>query len=244
VSIFSTENSNETPSFDNLTVDALVGENQKYKTPDDLAKAYANADHRLAQLAKEQAEKDAELKVLREMLEQPHRKAKEPEDNQRSREPDPADDDLENRNPVVKDDKDFATQVREELERATKEKSFADNVNAVSEKLSNFYGGTAKAQEAIQRKAKELQVSPEWLMDVAGRSPAAFYSTVGIDQRSISTPTSESDVNTSAFGRDTNKKNFSYYENIRKTDPKLYYSKELQKEMFSTAREAGAKFYS
>lgn len=236
------ENDNENKSEAQITFEALVGEEQKYKTPDDLAKAYGHADAHISKLEREMAEMRAENKVLKDLAETP--KKKQEDDNLRSQEPDPADDPSANRNKVVDENVDLNSLIREELDKADKERSFSGNVNAVAEKLEKFYGSASAAQRAVAEKAKELNVGVDWLMDIAGKSPSAFYNTVGIDQRSFSTPSAGGDVNTQSFGRDANRKNFAYYENIRKTDPKLYYSAGLRKEMFAQAQAQGERFYS
>lgn len=238
--IFSNQENNDDQTIDtsSITLETLVGDTQKYKTPDDLAKAYVHADSFIEQAKARLAELEAENKVLKDLKEkkvEPQQKAPDPVENN---------DHLAQRQPEPKvEDKDLSTLVREELNRTKEEERFAENVNSVSEKLASYYGGAKEAQKAVAEKAKELKVSTEWLMDVAGRSPAAFYGTIGIDSRSINTPASQGDVNTAAFGQDRNRRNFRYFEEIRKNDPKTYYSAQMRKEMFEEARKQGDKFY-
>ena len=86
------------------------------------------------------------------------------------------------------------------------------------------------------------------MLDVAGRSPSAFYNTVGFNTSvgaSQATPnSSQPDVNTSAF-RNSNAgvRNNAYYEKIRKENPKLYYSTEIQKNLMADARKMGTDFF-
>jgi hypothetical protein len=240
MSIFEDGSTNEV-DLSSVTAETLVGENQKYKTVDDLAKAYANADHFIGKTKAEIAEAKAEIKVLKDLLESKNKPVEPPKA--------PATDSGQQNPPVNPGpdendkNKDLSALVAEELERQNSQKTFADNVNTVSEKLASFYGGEREAKEAIARKSKELNVSTEWLMDIAGRSPNAFYNTIGLDQKSFTTPGASGDVNTAALGRDGNRKNFKYFEEIRKTNPKLYYSAQTQREMFNSARELGDKFY-
>lgn len=234
--VFSPED-NPTDDLDtsNITLETLVGETQKYKTPDDLAKAYAHADAAIAAMKAEKIRLEAENRVLKELDQTRNKKPNDDSGN---------DDPPVNTPPEPKiEDKDLSTLVAEELKKSKEQDKFADNVNAVSDKLASFYGNAREAQKAVNTKAQELNVSVEWLMDVAGRSPVAFYNTLGIDQRSFNTPASAGDVNTAALNRDGNRKNFNYYEEIRKTDPKLYFSAPLRKEMFEQARQQGEKFY-
>lgn len=233
------ENEPNAPDVSNITLETLVGDDQKYKTADELAKAYVHADAHIENTKAKLAQLEAENKVLKELDESRRNKVEPPKapDGQRQDDPPVV------RQPDPKDDKDLSTLIREELDRSKEQDKFASNVNAVSEKLSVYYGGPKEAQKAVAAKAQELKVSTEWLMDVAGRSPAAFYGTLGIDQRSVNTPSSTGDVNTVAFGADKNRKNFRYYEEIRKTTPKTYYSAQMRKEMFEEASKQGDKFY-
>lgn len=226
----------------NVSVEDLVGEGKKYADENELAKAYANADGYIQKLKAEKARIEAEAKVLRDLAENKEDRSK--DSDSRNKPPvnagDPKDDKEDSQNKT-----DLSQKIAEELEKLDKTKAFTNNVNEVSERLSNFYGGSKEAQKAINAKAKEMKVDVDWLMDIAGRSPTAFYNTVGIDQRSLSTPNANTggNVNTSALDKNTGRRNFKYYEEMRKTSPKQYYSPAVQKELYKDARELGEKFY-
>lgn len=244
MSIFNPDSS-ETPAeidTSEITLDALVGEGQKYKTPDELAKAYAHADAHIAQLKAKEVEREARLKVLEDLAQSNRNSGEAPKQGDAPGTPRQLTPPVEDQ-PKNGEAQDLSALVAKELEKQNKEKAFASNVNSVSEKLVSYYGGEREAREALARRAKELEVSPDWLMDVAGRSPAAFYSTIGIDQRSTATPASQGNVSTAAFGKDASRRNFKYYEEIRKTNPKQYYSGPVQREILAAAREQGEKFY-
>lgn len=237
MSIFNKDDQDNRPDLEGITIDTLVGETQKYKTPDELAKAYANADHYIAQTKQRLVELEAENKVLKDIRENtpPVEPKKAPDDGSGNEPP-------VNREPDKKnEEKDLSTLVQEELERANAKKTFSENVNDVSEKLKNYFGDERSAQKAVQDKAKELNVGVDWLMDVAGKSPVAFYNTLGLDRKSLSTPSPENDRISGAFNKST--RNFAFYEEMRKNDRKAYYSAQVQREMFKDAREQGEAFY-
>lgn len=249
--IFNTELSN-TPSIDvsDVNAETLVGEGRKYKTTDDLAKAYVNADTYIASSKAEQAAKDAEIKVLKDLLEARQQKQEIPVEEEKPS----SQDALGNEPPVGQhrepnDDKakDLATQIREQLDSVAEERKFSGNINEVSEKLQDHFGSAQKANEYVNQKAKDLGVSTDWLMDIAGRSTSAFYNTIGFNTsvgQSKSSPNTGSNINTSAFKKtDSGVRNFEYYENIRKTDKKLYFSSDFQKNMMRDAREMGSSFF-
>ncbi|MAZ33825.1 MAG: hypothetical protein Tp178MES00d2C33159091_39 [Prokaryotic dsDNA virus sp.] len=228
------ENNNEIT----LSFEDLVGEGKKYANPDELAKAYANADGFIQTSKAEKARLEAENKVLKDLAEA--RKKSNSEEQPRGQEPDPA-----GQRPNEDDNKeDLSAKIAEMMNERDTQKKFTDNVNSVSEKLANHYGSGAKAQKALQDKAAELKVDVSWLMDMAGRSPEALYRTVGLDSKSFSSPNASSgDVNTAALNRNANRRNFKYYEELRKADSRAYYSPHVQRELMKDAREQGAKFY-
>jgi len=218
-----------------ITLATLVGDGQKYKTPDELAKAYHNADAYIARTKQEKLELEAELKVLRDLAEA------------RNKNPSPepaAPVTPEPREPVApRADVDISELVRQELSNADAEKRKADNINAAAEQMTKRFGSPSKANEAIRNKAQELGVSPEWLQDAAARSPTAFYATMGItpDSRSSSTPSYSAEVRLPSG--QSGQKNFRYFEDLRKSSPKTYHSADVQKQLFAARRELGDKFY-
>lgn len=232
----------ESDETENISLDTLVGDDRKYKSPDELAKAYVNADSYIEKQKRELAERDAELKILRELRDaQLSKKIENSGDNdppgrQHETPPDPA--------ALKASDVDINKLVREELAQASEEKRRADNINEAAKTMTQRFGSPAKAQEAVRRRAEELGVGVDWLMDSAAKSPSAFYATMGISptDRSASSPGFRHEVNierTTSGGL----RNFTYWEELRKKSPKTYYSPETQKQLFAARRELGDKFY-
>lgn len=241
--VFNTKDTTPAVDTTNITVETLVGEGQKYSSVDDLAKGYANADAYIQAAKAKEVELQAELKVLRDMAEA-QKSSPNVSDNLNStpRHENP---------PVVVDrqneQKDLSALVSEEVEKIEQTRRFQTNVDAVAQKLSDHFGSSTKANEMVRQKAKELGVSVDWLMDVAGRSPQALYRTIGIENStSRNTPNTGTDgnINTVAFGNKSPGRNFKYYEDIRKSAPKSYYVPSLQRQMFNDRQEQGSSFYS
>lgn len=243
-----TNNSNEGPELDvtNITAETLVGEGQKYSSVDELAKAYANADAYIARVKAERAQEQAELKVLRDIAQARSNSAEPVENNshinQTPRHENPPVDEGRQKN----DETDLAALVRAEIEKTTEASRFSGNVDTVAKRLTEQFGTAYKANEFIKTKAAELGVTVDWLMDIAGRSPQALFRTVGLDStQSRASPNAGTDanVNTAAFGNSAAKRNFRYYEDIRKTDPKSYHSQAIQRQMFKDRQDLGSAFY-
>lgn len=238
---FSSEDLNADDSFETVTLDTLVGEGQKYKSPDELAKAYAHAERFIEQAKADKATTEARNKVLEDMLNARLENGKNST---------PTNQDLTPRNepPAEKTEEnkvekpDIEALVRNELANASEEKRKADNINKAAEALNRHYGSAAKAQEAIRNRASELGVKFEWLRDVASDSPQAFYASMGLDPnaRSAGTPGYNPEV---VVRGGAPVKGFKHFDEIRKTNPKLYNSREIQSQMFNARRELGDRFY-
>lgn len=243
-----TTNSDGNPTqidLDSITLETLVGEGRKYADPNQLAKGYANADAHIARLEKEKIE----FKVKADLLEAQLNTKTSNVNNEVANPPATAEI-VKAPSDVTNDFKnvDISELVAKELGKITEQKSFADNVNSAAEKLTDIYGSPEQANSAVIKRAKELGVSTDWLMDAAGKSPAAFYATMGIANNSgtpnISGSGYSPERNTlSVGGSRGNQKNFVYYENIRKTNPNLYHSRATQSEMFTARKAQGDNFY-
>lgn len=234
--------------LEKINLETLVGEGKKYGDADQLAKSYAHADATILQQKQTLADLESQMKVYKDLAE----KGIKPDTKNidANADPDPKD----NTNPAGDDSKkdtpsvdDISEQIRQELDAHQEKRKFTSNVDTVSERLAKDKGGVASATQFVQEKAKELNVSTEWLMDVAGRSPDAFYRAVGLvgSQQSQSTPSSGGSDFTIQVdkGGDGNKKAYKYYNELRKTDSKAYYSRQIQSEMMAAASEMGADFY-
>lgn len=218
---------------DDVTIDTLVGEGKKYRDENELAKAYANADSHIAELrrdlAQARAKSDAE-------------KNQEPVVQTQQHQPDPA--------PAVterpQNTEDLRTLVGRELEALTESKRFEQNVETTAQTLIDHFGDAQKANQAVKDKARELGVSPDWLRDSAARSPKAFYATMGLNpesaKRDTSTPAPRSEIRLES-NQNNGKKNYAYFETLRKSDKATYYSQPVQNEMHRLAKEQGDAFY-
>jgi hypothetical protein len=213
----------------------LVGEGRKYSNPDELAKAYANVEAHAKRVERENAEIRARLDMI---------EANPPKNNENGREPAPVEDNSppppnQAPTPPVKD---FRSQIKEEVQALNEAEKARANIEAAAAKMIEVYGDSAKANEAVTRRAGELGVSVEWLRDSASRSPNAFFATMGITgQHSSSTPAPRGSGNIDSGNPNT--KNFEYYDRLRKENPKLYFSAATQTEMMNQAREQGSNFY-
>ena len=129
--------------------------------------------------------------------------------------------------------------IREAIETRERESRLTQNINEVSERVAAHYGDAKKANEAIKAKANELGVSIEFLMDVAAKSPKAFYAQIGLDAAPRQAPAPRGTVNPEAL-RTANPTQatpgtYAYYEEMRKANSRLYNSPRIQLEMHEQA---------
>lgn len=211
-------------------LDALVGEGKKYQTVEDLAKAVEFGQQHIAQIEAENAQYRANIQEQIEL--------------QRQR---------TNAEPPAKpeqrvDEVDLQTRIREALEQTDREKRVADNVNTVSKRLVEIYGDAKKANEVVAAKAEELGVSIQFLMDSAAQSPKAFYAQIGLADTQRNAPPLAGNVNPAALANMNPSRvgapgTYAYYEEMRKTNPKIYNSPRVQLQMHKDAMEKGEAFF-
>ena len=223
----------------------LVGDDRKYKTPDDLAAGKLEADRYILELKEEnerlkaeQAKADHAAELLKKLQED---KASEGSPST------PADvNDSTNNSPTSESlsEEDLKALVKATLSETQSAAEEVKNVNTVNEALIKAYGDGEKAKEAIQSKAKELNVTTEYLEDVAKGNPAVFFKLI-----SDGTPQSTSNFVPNAFRSEANTdrgqvKDWAYYSKLRKENPSLYRTPAIIKEMDDQIVKLGSdKFY-
>lgn len=211
-------------------LETLVGEGRKYATQEDLAKAYLNADAFIANLKRENEEQRVELQTrlsVEEQLKQHQRTPVEPKVE----------------TPPVKveqaTDQDLAKRVKEVLNQDREEQRTATNINEVAQRLVEVFGDEQKAKQVVQQKAEELGVSVQFLQEVASRSPKAFYTQLGLEVTPVSTPqTPRSEVqSTININGGIKAGSYEFYEALRKSNPKSYFTPKIQNQLMKDAME-------
>lgn len=228
------------PNKDYLT--EYVGEGKKFASAAELARAKAESDAHIARI-------EAENKVFREKMMQ----SKSVEDlmdqiNARlsTNRQDPPNHGGEN------DPEKTGTSVSpEDLDRIITEKMTAKqkadqektNTNWVMSQLQQKYG--AEFGKRVQAAATDLGMSKEDMSLLAAQKPKAFMKLVTDNQsqgnqRDFTPPSNR--VNTQVENH-SGTKNYAYYRNLRKSDPKLYQTSRVQAEMHREAIKQGAAFF-
>lgn len=235
-----------TDLFDNdqtveVTFDALVGEGKKFKSADDLARAKIEADRFIEQLKKEADEARTELRSrlsLEELSEQLLSRTVQPNPGTPPQEADRRQDDPP-ANPIdLKAE--LQKLLQEEKTKASREQNIAEARKALKDRFGGDYNAT------LRQIAEELGVSDKFLADTAATSPVAFLKLVDSvkapdPNRPLAPP--QGHVDTSKQFNPQSVKNNAYYQRLRKEDPKRYFSKQIQRELYEEAMRQGSKFF-
>lgn len=214
----------------------LIGEGKKYKSLEDALRSVPHAQDHISRLERELAEMREDLgkrlsaeEALNKILEQ--RQSREEEGTPP---PDFSPDTLKN---LVKDT----------YKEVTDDERRARNVEQADKAVRDKWGD--KAADMLALKAQELGVGIKFLQDTASHSPKAFYNLVGLEggpkQQDHSFESRQGSVNTAGMEQNSGSVPYSYkwYQQMRKQDPKQYYTPKVQMEMHRKAAELGESFY-
>lgn len=233
------------PVFDETVSvrDQLVGEGKKYKDEEALARSRVEADSFIERLQRENALLRGEIQQ-RETMEDlvkrltPPKASKDTEDE--AIPPTPGSANTDNLTP----DK-VRELLSQELATRTEQDRRNNNARAVRQELVNRYGPNWQTQ--LKAKQEELEVSEEFLTELAQTQPKTFFRLLGEAPKNEQSFTPPASVIDSAKTRSTpgNIKNKAYYDKIlREQGLSVYMSPRIQNEMQANARKLGDQFYS
>lgn len=232
----------ETPAPDQTKDSAkalLVGEGRKYKDEESLAKAYMELDSFAETLKgenKELRDKVAGAKTLDDVL----ARLKQPEAS--------ANDKGAASGPQGLTADAIVQIVEQTVTGLETKRSAADNLTRADAKMRELYGEKAEAVYASKANTPQLRAA---LKQLASVDPDAFVKLFdpGQPQAKATQADAGGSTNTEALknvnqsGRATDPTAKEYYDHIRKTDRKKYYSTEFQLQMSRAAQANPEKFF-
>lgn len=213
---------------------ALVGENQKYKTPDDLAKAYANADQFIEQLKEENRklrEQTAAAKTIDDVLERMSKQGSAPADD----------------NPPVQGFKPEDVQQLVEKTLEGRETASRRNNNLLkADALMKEKFGT-KAEEMFKQRASTPEKA-KILMDLAANDPTEFVNLfVGVPSNAGNMMDTGSVNTTSVPSSGGNRANIEgtkeWAAKVRKDNPTQYWSQDFQYKLQQTVSKNPSLYF-
>ncbi len=137
---------------------------------------------------------------------------------------------------------DIRTLVQKTITDTESLRSKEQNVKTANDELVSHYGGdTKKASEEVQKRAKDLGVSVQFLKDAAAQSPTAFIRLMEIESKGEDSSTFvQSSVNSEGVGKETKRVlkegTYEYFRDLHKTNPKLYFSPSVQQQIMKSAK--------
>lgn len=219
----------------------LVGDARKYKTADELAKAYIHLDEFSEQLKKENAElraKAAAAKTIDDVLDRLNTSDRQPPTDQGENKADKA---------SSLSASDVATIVRNTITGLETARTREDNLRKADAEMKRVFGD--KAAEVFSKEASTPELKRA-LMDLASVSPEKFVALFAKDTKPVGGQVDgTSKVNTGALsvanvsGREADPECKEYYSTLRKKNPTLYYSHAMQLQMTRAAERNPAKFF-
>lgn len=119
------------------------------------------------------------------------------------------------------------------------------NIDKSRRALTEKYGDDYNA--VLKETAQSLGVAEKWIADMAATSPDGLIALVGkvkgeVKKDTGNTPPASSVDTSKAFNQGT-KKNYAFFDAIRKADLTRYLSREVQAEIHEEALRQGAAFY-
>lgn len=222
----------------------LVGEGKKYKDPLAAGRALVEKDAFIERLKAENAGVRQELSTrlkLEEVVSKIASSSKSPSsDDNQNREPDP---DKSATQITSEDVAKLVTQAMTETEARTQR---AKNIAYVEQTLEEAFGPTFR--RTIKAQAVKLGVGEAFLSNLAADQPSAFLKLMDVGERPRSNSTAVNAPHTSVAAeslrfKPNTGKNMAFYDNIRKSDPKRYWSPSVQNEIHAEALKQGESFF-
>lgn len=219
-------------------LEELVGDDKKFKSVEDLARGKAEADayiQTLTQRLDEQKNQGATLSSLKELLSEIKTKREETP----KEEPQPS---------VTPD---AGTQVdpntlKELLESMLNEREQTrvreTNSQKVQRVLEENFG--AQATAVLNQKARELGMSLNELKDLSMKTPTAFFRLVGAQEGAqkpaVGVPLAQPGIRTASPSQTSQgARGKSYYDNLKRTNPKLYFDQKTTVQMHKDMQALG-----
>lgn len=225
----------------------LVGENKKFKTDKDLAKGKYESDLYIKTLEKrldemrsdylKMREDNAARAKLEELVDQLGNHNKQPTS---SNAPTLVNEGLKEKSGI--DMKEFDSLVDSKLLSYERQKKQTENFDGVKSKLREAWGNNYTS--ILKDKMVELNLTEEFVNDLAKNHPTVLYKTLELDQRKQESfqapprPTQRTDN----FAPTGNKRTWSYYQNLKKTNPDLYWNPKTTSQMHLDAQTLGTAF--
>lgn len=223
----------------------LVGEGRKFKTPEDLAKGKFEADQYIKILERTRDEMREDYLKLREDY-QSRAKLEELIDQMKTQPPSSSDTTHtanDDKKPVF-DPKEIESLVSSKIQEHESTRKQTENYNFIKSKLQEHYGAGYK--EVLKQQIEDLDITENELNDMARQKPKFLMKTLGLDapvsRERFQAPVSSNQRTDNFSPSGSKKRTWSYYQQMKRDDPKLYQDPKTQVQMQKDYIEQGDAF--
>lgn len=224
----------------------LVGEGKKFSSPEELARGKAESDLYIKHLERGRDELREDYLKLREesvarqkleeligQLESKTQRQDSSDNTQQS--------DEKNIQPKY-DPKEIESLVSSKIQEHELTRKQEQNFNSVKAKLQERFG--TNYQASLKTQIDQLGLTEDFVNDLARKHPSVLFKTLGIDapvaREDFQTPPRSAQSNN--FTPQNSKRTWSYYQNMKKNDPKVYWDKSTQVQMMHDSVDLGEEF--
>jgi hypothetical protein len=227
----------------------LVGEGKKFKTVKDLARGKYEADLYVNTLTRQLDEMREDYLKLREDY---TARAKledligqlEDKQLQKLDSAQPKASEVKDNKPTI-DPKAIESLVSSKIQEYELTKKQTENFNTVRNKLREQFGDNY--QNVLKNQIEDLGLTEEDVNMLARKSPSAFFKAIGVEQAPSKTtyqnPVASSQRPETFKPKGAPKRTWSYYQDLKKTNPNLYLDPKTNVQMHNDAIELGEAFF-
>jgi hypothetical protein len=225
----------------------LVGEGKKFKTPEELARGKAESDAYIKTLERgrdelrqdylkmrEESVARAKLEDLIGQLESKQQQPTPPANTQNAG---------ENIQPQW-DSKQIESLVSSKIQEHELTRKQEQNFNTVRSKLQERYGNNYQA--ILKQQIDGLGLTEDFINTLARQHPTVLFKTLDLDSpartENFQTPPRPGSPSTSFNPQGPKERTWSYYQELKKANPKAYYDPKTQVQMHHDAIELKEKF--
>lgn len=219
----------------------LVGEGKKFRTPEELARGKAESDAYIKTLERGRDElrqdylKAREENVARAKLEDLIGQLESKQQHQDSS-ADTTRPDEKNIQPQW-DSKQIESLVSSKIQEHELTRKQEQNFNAVRSKLQERYGNNY--QSILKQQIDGLGLTEDFVNNLARQHPSVLFKTLDLDTPkqtdNFQTPPRSERTNASFAPQGGQDRTWSYYQNLKKSNPKAYYDPKTQVQMHHDA---------
>lgn len=227
-------------------LEELVGENKKFKTPEDLARGKAESDAFIETMKSRMDELRSDYIKLKDETQK--RASLEDLINQIKADRELASSEQPLAKEVIQpqiDPKDIESLFDKRIQEYEASKRGEENFNQIRTKLRERHGD--KYSEVLKSQIDELGLTSDYVNTLARTNPSVFSRVFGLDQeqkREMYQAPPKGNVNTTTFKpKGPVQKTWQYYQDLRKADPTIYHSKKIANEMHDSAQALGEAFF-